>query len=68
MRSTNWPPWRRAKAQLNSAVRAEPMCRNPVGLGAKRVRTGAMASGGYRRHGPLAICRQAPGLLLGMEG
>src|SRR5262245_40368001 len=39
MRRTSCPAWRRAKAQLKSAVRAPPTCRNPVGLGAKRVRT-----------------------------
>src|SRR5438128_637814 len=37
MRSTNLPPWRRAYAHEKSAVRAPPMCRKPVGLGAKRV-------------------------------
>ena len=35
----NCPPCCRAKSQLNSAVRTPPMCRYPVGLGAKRVRT-----------------------------
>jgi hypothetical protein len=39
MRRTNVPPWWRAKRKLKSAVRAPPTCRNPVGLGAKRVRT-----------------------------
>ena len=39
MRSRNWPPWRRANSQLNNAVRAVPMCRVPVGLGARRTRT-----------------------------
>src|SRR6185295_4081688 len=33
------PPLRRAKSQLNRAVRAPPTWRNPVGLGAKRTRT-----------------------------
>jgi hypothetical protein len=37
IRSRNLPPWWRAKSQLNSAVRAPPMCRNPVGEGANRV-------------------------------
>ena len=32
------PPWRRANAHEKRAVRAPPICRNPVGLGAKRVR------------------------------
>src|SRR5258705_516605 len=32
------PPLRRAKSQLNRAVRAPPTWRNPVGLGAKRTR------------------------------
>src|SRR5882757_95347 len=39
MRSTKTPAWRRAYNQQNSAVRNPPMCRKPVGLGAKRVRT-----------------------------
>jgi hypothetical protein len=39
MRSRNVPPVWRAKSQLNRAVRAPPICRNPVGEGAKR-RTG----------------------------
>src|SRR6516165_6102216 len=42
MRSKNLPPWWRAKSQLNSAVRALPICRNPVGEGAKRT-TGVIA-------------------------
>src|SRR5215210_189796 len=39
MRNTNVPPWWRANAQLNSAVRARPTCGDPVGLGAIRTRT-----------------------------
>src|SRR5205814_6471819 len=39
MRSRNLPPWCRAKSQLKSAVRAPPICRNPVGEGAKRTTT-----------------------------
>ena len=35
----NTPPVWRAYSQLNSAVRALPMWKNPVGLGAKRTRT-----------------------------
>src|SRR5689334_11525770 len=38
-RRMNRPPLWRAKSQLNSAVRAPPTWRNPVGLGAKRTRT-----------------------------
>src|SRR5215471_13496092 len=38
-RRMNTPPLWRVKRKLNSAVRAPPMCRKPVGLGAKRVRT-----------------------------
>src|SRR5437763_1050458 len=38
MRRMNRPPWRRANSQLKKAVRTPPMCRKPVGLGAKRVR------------------------------
>ena len=40
MRSTKVPPLWRASSQLKSAVRAPPTCRNPVGDGAKRTRTG----------------------------
>src|SRR5215472_11017924 len=39
MRSTYWPPCLRANSQLNSAERTPPMCRKPVGDGAKRSRT-----------------------------
>jgi glutamyl-tRNA synthetase len=39
MRNTNSPPRRRDSSQQYSAVRAPPICRKPVGLGAKRVRT-----------------------------
>src|SRR5215212_5982354 len=42
MRSRNFPPWRRANSQLNKAVRAPPIWRNPVGDGAKRVTTGLL--------------------------
>src|SRR5436190_947952 len=38
MRSRNLPPTLRANSQLNSADRAAPMCRYPVGDGAKRTR------------------------------
>jgi hypothetical protein len=34
-------PW--AKSQVKSAVRAPPTCSEPVGLGAKRTRTGDVA-------------------------
>src|SRR3954452_21269757 len=44
MRSTNVPPSWRAASQLNSAVRAPPMCRAPVGEGAKRSRIAPDAS------------------------
>jgi hypothetical protein len=37
-RSRNFPPSLRANSQLNSAERAAPMCRYPVGDGAKRTR------------------------------
>ena len=37
MRKMNLPPLRRAKSQLKRAVRAPPIWRYPVGLGAKRV-------------------------------
>ena len=36
MRSTNVPPVWRASAQLNSAVRAPPTWKKPVGDGANR--------------------------------
>src|SRR6202167_6060827 len=39
MRSTNCPWWRRAYRYANSPERTLPMCSEPVGLGAKRVRT-----------------------------
>ena len=44
MRSTNVPPYLRAKSQLNSAVRAPPTWSGPVGLGAKRTRIGLDSS------------------------
>src|SRR5262245_240205 len=37
IRSSILPPCRRANSQLNKAVRPPPMCRKPVGEGAKRV-------------------------------
>src|SRR5215475_16151009 len=43
MRRMNAPRWWRAKSQLNSAVRAPPTCRCPVGLGAKRTRTSVIS-------------------------
>src|SRR5438270_2660796 len=44
MRRTNVPPVWRAYSQLNSAARALPTCRNPVGAGAKRTRGPATAA------------------------
>ena len=44
IRSRNLPPWWRANSQLNSAVRAPPMCRKPVGEGAKRVTTDCLVA------------------------
>ncbi len=38
IRRTRVPPCWRAKSQLNSADRAPPTCRYPVGAGAKRTR------------------------------
>src|SRR6202012_1616933 len=49
MRTTTWPPRRRASSQQYRAVRAPPMCRKPVGLGAKRVRTVIRISMGSTR-------------------
>jgi len=45
MRRMNTPPVWRAYSQLNSAVRALPMWKKPVGLGAKRTRTCDMRRG-----------------------
>src|SRR5699024_10428605 len=39
MRKTRVPPWWRAKAQLNRAVRINPTCGVPVGDGQNRTRT-----------------------------
>src|SRR5262245_59943465 len=39
MRRTIVPPFRRANSQLKMKVRALPMCKKPVGEGAKRTRT-----------------------------
>src|SRR6185503_12147574 len=44
IRSNILPPRPRAYSQLNSAVRAPPMCRKPVGEGAKRVTISVMRS------------------------
>ena len=41
-RKTNVPPAWRANRKLNSAVRAVPMWRGPVGLGAIRTRMADM--------------------------
>src|SRR6266542_2038615 len=41
IRRMKTPPWWRANNQLNRAVRAPPTWRWPVGLGAKRTRTGS---------------------------
>ena len=50
IRSSILPPRPRAYSQLNSAVRAPPICRKPVGEGAKRVTIGSVISenGGIR--------------------
>src|ERR1700678_4730157 len=44
MRKMKRPPLLRAQRWLKSAVRALPKCREPVGLGAKRVVTGRESS------------------------
>ena len=49
MRSTSVPPGAAASSQLNSAVRAPPMCRAPVGDGANLRRIGARSAGGAGR-------------------
>src|SRR5579884_2262716 len=48
MRRMNTPWLRRANSQLYSAVRAPPTWKYPVGDGAKRTRTAAAISEGYR--------------------
>jgi hypothetical protein len=53
MRKTNSPPRRRASSQQYSAVRAPPICRKPVGLGAKRVRTVIGGVGGMGMKPPI---------------
>src|SRR5512133_537351 len=50
MRRMNVPPLRRAHSQLNSAVRAPPMWRYPVGDGANRTRGLSMAGGTYHSY------------------
>src|SRR5436853_3153141 len=50
MRSRNLPPRPRAYSQLNRAVRAPPICRKPVGEGAKRVTTVSVMSLGREIH------------------
>src|SRR3954468_20657857 len=68
-RSTKTPPWLLAQSQLKSAVRAPPMCKYPLGDGAKR-RRGFMArpstTGRAKRHlptcfGPPERPRRDPG-------
>src|SRR6266545_7475066 len=72
IRRMKTPPWWRANNQLNRAVLAPPTWRWPVGLGAKRTRTGSgicsysTASGSVfwcwanlRRHTSLLARRQA---------
>src|SRR5688500_7034199 len=44
MRKTRVPPWWRANAQLNRAVRTRPTWGLPVGEGQKRTRTFALAT------------------------
>src|SRR3954451_10203945 len=46
IRSSILPPCFLAKSQLNSAVRAPPMWRKPVGEGAKRVTMESVITGG----------------------
>src|SRR5262245_39746085 len=60
MRSTNAPPTWRAWSQLNSAVRALPMWRSPVGAGGNRSRSLLMTSRPeqvLRDHDPLNLVR-----------
>src|SRR5204863_161093 len=62
-RRTNTPLFFRAHSQLNRAVRAPPMCRYPVGEGAKRTRTmGAaeIAEVIVRRHAPARAVARVP--------
>ncbi len=53
MRRIMAPPSRLAKSQLKMKVRALPMCRNPVGEGAKRTRIMESASIALTRIDPL---------------
>src|SRR5919201_5792021 len=64
MRRTNTPFFFRAHSQLKSAVRAPPMCRYPVGEGAKRTRTigaGEIAEVIVRRHAAARASARVPG-------
>ena len=56
MRRMNVPPCLRAKSQLKSAVRALPMCRKPVGEGAKRTVT--VIPGGWGAAEPISTIGQ----------
>src|SRR5690242_3133462 len=47
MRKTKVPPWWRANAQLNKAVRAMPTWGEPVGDGQKRTRTDGSVTGDH---------------------
>src|SRR5690606_19047811 len=59
MRSSMVPPVLRANTQLKRAVRAPPICRKPVGEGAKRVTTGLdIRLTAWRFAGP--VCTIAP--------
>src|SRR3954451_21540229 len=49
IRSSIVPPWGRGERQLNKAVRAPPMCRKPVGEGAKRVTTAGASEVALKR-------------------
>ena len=61
MRSTSSPPTWRASSQLNSAVRAPPMCSAPVGEGANLTLIGSIGSAHANRRARLARGRPAEG-------
>src|SRR4051812_34817107 len=65
MRSRNFPPRPRAYSQLNSAVRPPPICRKPVGEGAKRVTISDMRLGTRGKRAPVYHRRTQPAICLG---
>jgi len=66
MRRTSVPPLCRAKSQLKMKVRAPPICRNPLGDGAKRTRV--MESGKKRLSPPGGFGGKSPDGPMRIEG